>query len=151
MSEAAVVYGETLASLPDDLFTLTGNEGEDSLSEKIFVKRQTWNYRQLTTNLQNITFFSEWIPPNVQMGDNFTINYRMPLNDTFYDQAVDGLVPYAYAGGLENPQPFSVEDVVILTDGICASACFIFTEFMTRQANVKTIAVGGRPQVAPSE
>jgi hypothetical protein len=31
------------------------------------------------------------------------------------------------------------------------TACSIFTELMTRQANVKTIAVGGRPQIAPSK
>jgi hypothetical protein len=33
---------------------------------------------------------------------------------------------------------------VIVTDGYCASTCTIFSEFLTKQAGVKTIAMGGR-------
>jgi hypothetical protein len=108
MPPAAVVYGETLAAIPDDMLTLTGDEDTTSYEKKDYLKGLNWNYRQLTTDLQNITSFNEWFPPNVQMADNFTINYRMPLNDTFYDEAIDGIVPYGYAGQAENPQPFAV-------------------------------------------
>lgn len=33
-----------------------------------------------------------------------------------------------------------------VTDGYCASTCTIFSELMTQQGGVKTIALGGRPQ-----
>lgn len=33
---------------------------------------------------------------------------------------------------------------MLLTDGYCASTCTIFSEFMTKQGGVKTIAMGGR-------
>jgi len=34
---------------------------------------------------------------------------------------------------------------VVVYDGYCASTCTIFSEFMRQQANVSTIALGGRP------
>ncbi len=42
-------------------------------------------------------------------------------------------------------QPFAPEDIVIVYDGYCASTCTIFSELMTAQGGVKTIALGGRP------
>lgn len=45
--------------------------------------------------------------------------------------------------------PFKAENIVILTDGYCASTCTIFSELMTKQAGVKTIALGGRSNSEP--
>ena len=42
-------------------------------------------------------------------------------------------------------QPFAAEDIVVVYDGYCASTCTIFSELMTTQGHVKTIALGGRP------
>lgn len=46
---------------------------------------------------------------------------RAPVNSTTYDILTDTIVPFGYAGQPLDPQPFAVEDVVILTDGFCAS------------------------------
>ncbi|OIW26235.1 hypothetical protein CONLIGDRAFT_646420 [Coniochaeta ligniaria NRRL 30616] len=43
------------------------------------------------------------------------------------------------------PQPFATSDIVIVTDGSCASACTVFTGLMVREQGVRTIALGGRP------
>ncbi|EFR00207.1 hypothetical protein MGYG_03210 [Nannizzia gypsea CBS 118893] len=48
------------------------------------------------------------------------------------------------------PQAFKTEDIVIVTDGICASTCSIFTDLMRRHG-VKFIAVGGRPRPGPMQ
>ncbi|KAH8895537.1 hypothetical protein GQ53DRAFT_856196 [Thozetella sp. PMI_491] len=48
-------------------------------------------------------------------------------------------------------QPFDKENIVIITDGICASTCTIFVGLMTREAGVRTIALGGRPLAAPMQ
>ncbi|KAK2770515.1 peptidase s41 family protein [Colletotrichum kahawae] len=40
---------------------------------------------------------------------------------------------------------FAPEDIVIVTDGGCASTCTIFTGLMVREQGVRTIALGGRP------
>jgi hypothetical protein len=41
-------------------------------------------------------------------------------------------------------QSFDGANVVLLTDGYCASTCTILAELLTHQAGVKTIALGGR-------
>lgn len=43
------------------------------------------------------------------------------------------------------PQPFAANDIVIVTDGYCASTCTVFTGLMAREQGVRTIALGGRP------
>lgn len=65
---------------------------------------------------------------------------KNPFTVTGYDQAEP--VP---------SQPFAAEDIVILTDGVCASTCTIFTGLMTREQGVRTIALGGRPLKAPMQ
>ncbi|KAF9871754.1 peptidase s41 family protein [Colletotrichum karsti] len=48
----------------------------------------------------------------------------------------------------DEEQVFDAEDIVILTDGSCASTCTIFTGLMVREQGVRTIALGGRPMEA---
>lgn len=42
---------------------------------------------------------------------------------------------------------FEPENIVIVTDGFCSSTCTIFSEFMRQQARIKTINLGGRPNM----
>lgn len=42
-------------------------------------------------------------------------------------------------------QPFAAEDIVVVTDGFCASSCAVFAELIRQQTGVKFIALGGRP------
>ncbi|KAM3520921.1 hypothetical protein NHJ13051_006578 [Beauveria bassiana] len=50
------------------------------------------------------------------------------------------------------PQPpWAPENMVILTDGTCASACTIFTGLMVRNFGIRTIALGGRPLNKPMQ
>ena len=44
--------------------------------------------------------------------------------------------------------PFTVENIVLLTNGYCASACAVL---MKNLAGVRSIAVGGRPQKGPTQ
>jgi hypothetical protein len=57
-----------------------------------------------------------------------------------------GYGPLANATG---PPKFKPENIVLLTDGYCASTCTIFSELMTQQLGVKTIAMGGRANKKP--
>ncbi|KAH8729861.1 hypothetical protein BGZ61DRAFT_492036 [Ilyonectria robusta] len=41
--------------------------------------------------------------------------------------------------------PFAAENILIVTDGICASSCTIFTGLLNRNQGVRTLALGGRP------
>lgn len=149
---AGEIYGIAIGSLSDaDVNPLATDNDTVALLKQV-VEAAPWNYRSsLTTDLKNLTSWNEFFPPNVVNGDNFTINVRAPTNNTYFDTTIDSIVPYGSAGQPEDPQPFPVQNIVILTDGICASACSIFTEFMTRQAGVKTIVVGGRPRNGPMQ
>jgi hypothetical protein len=46
---------------------------------------------------------------------------------------------------------FKPRDMVILTDGICASTCSILVGLLTREQGVRTVALGGRPLQAPMQ
>ncbi|XWW99210.1 hypothetical protein V2A60_007219 [Cordyceps javanica] len=47
--------------------------------------------------------------------------------------------------------PWKPENIVILTDGTCESACSIFTGLMVRNFGIRTIALGGRPLNKPMQ
>lgn len=47
------------------------------------------------------------------------------------------------------PSPF--EDVVIINDGICSSACAAFSELMKTQGQVEVVAVGGMHSTGPMQ
>ncbi|OAA63794.1 peptidase S41 family protein [Cordyceps fumosorosea ARSEF 2679] len=53
-------------------------------------------------------------------------------------------------GGQQAP-PWKPENMVILTDGTCASACTIFTGLMVRNFGIRTVALGGRPLNKPMQ
>lgn len=91
--------------------------------------------------------FEDWDdfygPVNVH-GDEFTHLVRYNLSDPIST----GNISITGFGGLQgNPRTtFSPDNVVMLTDGICASTCAVFSELMKTQAKVRSIAIGGRPQ-----
>ncbi|KAK4448375.1 hypothetical protein QBC34DRAFT_352971 [Podospora aff. communis PSN243] len=53
--------------------------------------------------------------------------------------------------GSSQPPPFAPENIIILTDGECASACTMLVEVLTRNHNIRTVAVGGRPLLKPMQ
>ncbi|KAL8399786.1 hypothetical protein RB594_000266 [Gaeumannomyces avenae] len=53
--------------------------------------------------------------------------------------------------GAPQEPPFKPEDVIVVTDGGCASTCAGIAGLMTREAGVRSIALGGRPQERPMQ
>ncbi|KNG87149.1 hypothetical protein ANOM_005106 [Aspergillus nomiae NRRL 13137] len=51
----------------------------------------------------------------------------------------------------DNGQPYKPEDIVILSDGICSSACALFMELMHHEAGVRTVVIGGQPSYGPMQ
>jgi phosphotransferase system IIB component len=68
------------------------------------------------------------------------------LNDPLIEWSSGGIniTGYGALANISKVTPFSAENIVLITDGYCASTCTIFSEFLTKQAGVKTIAFGGR-------
>lgn len=98
--------------------------------------------------------FSSWAEKYgpIDVKDNkYTTLARWNLSDVFTDQASGGInvTGYRSLANVTGPPKFKPENIVIVTDGYCASTCTIFTEFLTKQAGVKTIAMGGRSNKNP--
>ena len=76
----------------------------------------------------------------------YTTPSRWNLSDIYTSTSSGGIniTGYGPLANISGPPKFQPENIVIVTDGYCASTCTIFTEFLTKQAGVKTIAMGGR-------
>lgn len=98
-------------------------------------------------NRVNYTTTQEIISPVMIQGDTFTAYQSTPQNATDPQFNLTGV------GNQANPPPavFAPENVVILSDGFCGSTCTLFTYLMIMQNNIKTVAVGGRPQTGPMQ
>ncbi|KAH6844535.1 hypothetical protein B0I37DRAFT_312394 [Chaetomium sp. MPI-CAGE-AT-0009] len=58
--------------------------------------------------------------------------------------------PSRYAIPWTEP-PFAPEDILVVTDGQCGSACAMTTSMLTHVHGVRTVAMGGRPLLAPMQ
>lgn len=104
---------------------------------------------------QNFSSWQEFFGPIQNRGDAFSLIQQYNLSSFIFDvEAFNGFVPdgysiYAFPDGYT--QPFSNQDVVILTDGQCSSTCALFVEMMHHDAGVRTIVAGGRPVTGPMQ
>lgn len=111
-----------------------------------------WSYHHFN-NISN-ELFQSWpalFGPIEAQGDKFTNTIRYPLDDPGFDFNYGGLVVTGY-GNRSNftDQPFDAKNIVLLYDGFCASTCALFSEMMKSQGQVKSVVVGGRPQLGKS-
>jgi hypothetical protein len=98
--------------------------------------------------------FSSWAEkygPVEVNGDKYTTLSRWNLSDVYVPFFSGGIniTGYGPLANITGPPKFKPENIVIVTDGYCASTCTIFAEFLTQQTGVKTIAMGGRSNKNP--
>lgn len=157
MGEAADIWGQTIAAIPDELIQPTAAEKADPNllpTYKALLETCAYNWRApLSATLKPFTgWLGSLFPPNINHLDSFTANFRWALKNSFFTEIYDHLDIYGYPA---NPplylRPFQPENIIIVTDGYCSSACSIFVELMTHQGGVKTIALGGRPKRDPMQ
>jgi hypothetical protein len=109
------------------------------------------------TNFTSWDQYSSPAGPIIDHNDKFSIPQRYNLSDEIFDaSAFEDWIPFGYGISkpdqpLESYQHWKPEDIVILTDGLCSSACALFVEMMTHQAGVRTIVIGGRPVTGPMQ
>ena len=72
-------------------------------------------------------------------------NYSSPLN------SLGNPIPGYGNDTKSQPQTFTGDNIVLLSDGACGSTCAIFAELLKTQGGVKSIAVGGRKQYGPQQ
>jgi len=112
------------------------------------------NYKNdLTANGTVYNAWKELYGPQEAYGDNFISIVRLNLDSP--DLSLT-LFPHINVTGFNNRKiftkpPFALENIILLTDGFCASICTLCTEFMKTEANVMSIVFGGRPQTGPMQ
>ncbi|KAF3317776.1 hypothetical protein TWF173_009599 [Orbilia oligospora] len=96
--------------------------------------------------------YETWIGPyNITGLVNDTVSLLVENNFNFPLQGTDISGFGSRANFTSSPQPFRREDILLLSDGTCASTCTIFSELLKReQANISTVVMGGRPNDGPS-
>ncbi|KAI4266079.1 MAG: hypothetical protein L6R38_008975 [Xanthoria sp. 2 TBL-2021] len=101
---------------------------------------------------RNFSSWAELYGPHQYNGDFFTTTQRDNLSSVVFDEAAGGLVVSGFANRTNlPPQPYDAKNIVLLSDGICSSACATFVEMMHYQAGVRTVVVGGLPEAGPMQ
>ncbi|KAK0663481.1 peptidase S41 family protein [Cercophora samala] len=97
----------------------------------------------------NLTTSDAILGPVILQNDSFTSYQYTPWNRTLGSFNITG------TGNRTNvpPSPFTVENIILLTDGACSSTCATFARLLysvngTNNAKIKTVVVGGRPDPA---
>ncbi|KAF2268984.1 hypothetical protein CC78DRAFT_454400 [Lojkania enalia] len=137
------------ANLIGQSFSAFGSQFPRTFSRNATVAQVQGSYFDFHTDMDKdgkpFTSWADKFGPVIQRGDEYTQISRWNLSDVYVPYNSGGINITGY-GPLSNvtTQPFEAANIVLLTDGYCASTCTIFSELLTKQAGVKTIAMGGR-------
>jgi hypothetical protein len=106
------------------------------------------NYEALeTSNYNNFESWSQVFGPFEFYGDSFTSLVQSNFSDTIQTIDGDGFVVTGYLNRSQGfTQPFTEDNMILVYDGDCASACAHFSELMKVQTQVPSVVFGGRPQ-----
>ncbi|KAI1914416.1 hypothetical protein LOZ39_000967 [Ophidiomyces ophidiicola] len=97
-------------------------------------------------NGQKFKSWKEFFGPR----DGFTNLFNWDFNNLKASGSVGGLVITGHGSRAPVAPLFQKENIVLVTDGICASTCAILADLMRRHG-IKSIAVGGRPKRGPMQ
>lgn len=117
-----------------------------------------WDYspfwwKEAVSPLQDKDFKSvdDFLKGDTELGSNVTslfanFNYTS-TSENHPNQAIRG-----YNGTpINDTQPFKPENILIITDGVCASTCTTFVNLMTNVGGVRAVSFGGRPRLEPMQ
>lgn len=115
----------------------------------INIVSSVYNYRtDVDVNYENFDSWPDKYGPETfgPGPDTFTNIIRWNLSDVLTPENSGGIIVSGY-GNRSNitDQPFAAENIVVVTDGYCASTCAIFGELMRQQGGVNFVMLGGRP------
>ncbi|KAM0354240.1 hypothetical protein ACHAPU_001281 [Fusarium lateritium] len=88
----------------------------------------------------------EFYGPHTVKGQNVTAPFQTDMTapwDTSIPAYLNGFNPEVKP--LVEEAPWKPEDIIIVTDGTCASACGLLAGLLTRNHGIRTLALGGRP------
>ncbi|KAI1149354.1 hypothetical protein F4825DRAFT_453523 [Nemania diffusa] len=147
-SRSTNVMGEAITDYFNQLPTTDPDYGIFSTVEWVATTRI-----DAETN-SNFTSWNQFFGPVLSGDDAFTTTQRFNFSsEVFVDNLVDneGNFSIIAAPNQATTPPWAPEDIIILTDGDCSSACALFVEMMHHEAGVRIVTVGGRPTTGPMQ
>ncbi|OGM51092.1 hypothetical protein ABOM_000413 [Aspergillus bombycis] len=107
---------------------------------------------------RNFTSWDDFVgPADHYRGDGFTKKASIQTQSFYPEQYnLSSTLFTMGAAGIEiddhdDGQPYKPEDIIILSDGLCSSACALFMELMHHEAGVRTVVIGGQPSYGPMQ
>ncbi len=119
----------------------------DALSASEFVSTDRIN---VETN-QNFTSWAQFFGLHPFNGDIYTTVQRENISNPLFDNETLGINIYGASIPATSPRLYEPKDIILLTDGLCSSACAVFVEMMHHEAGVKAVTVGGLPSPGPMQ
>ncbi|TDZ29073.1 Peptidase S41 family protein ustP [Colletotrichum spinosum] len=149
--ESADFLGSATTHMYQELSAGTGDDRDVSLS--LVADEWTIVTRLSAATGANFSSWEEYRGPRRQRDDDFSLVEQYDLkNPNFHAAAFDGWVLNRYLNESDGARrvPWTPDNVVLLTDGACSSACALFLELAT-QAGARTVVVGGAPGPGPMQ
>lgn len=115
---------ESFGAIPIEQILPLSNESQSEQQSKLELYYNDYNYHTWEdVDGYNFSSLSEFVPPIRKMGANYTATFQLPLNNTNWDILTGKIVPFGYEENtnLSYQQPFEDQNVVVLSDGTCAS------------------------------
>ncbi|KAF2867968.1 hypothetical protein BDV95DRAFT_610396 [Massariosphaeria phaeospora] len=136
-------FSKVAEGLPRELADPEQNETLYNLQYDVV--SSIFNYQtDVDVNDENFESWEDKFGPVKVKGDNFSSLIRWNLSDVETPLNSGGIFVHGYGKLTNYTQPFAAEDIVVVSDGYCASTCTIFSELMRQRAGVKYISLGGR-------
>lgn len=120
-------FSKVAAGLPREI--ISEKENETLYWLQWDVVSSIFNYRtDVDANSENFESWQDKFGPIPIAGDNFTNLIRWNLSDGLTPYNSGGIWVHGYRNLTNYTQPFLAGDIVVVTDGYCASTCTIFSE-----------------------
>ncbi|KAF7558159.1 hypothetical protein G7Z17_g55 [Cylindrodendrum hubeiense] len=127
----------------DDGYRLRATDVLNWIGENSFKENPTLFTTAKDENGKQYKHWEDIFGPQTFDGDDFTHLLSNDIIETTFSNFPDNNT--LSTGYLK------AEDIIIVTDSVCASSCPLFTGWMSRIGGVRTIAIGGRPLNAPMQ
>ncbi|KAK4552583.1 hypothetical protein LTR86_010227 [Recurvomyces mirabilis] len=101
----------------------------------------------------NFSSWAELYGPYTDGVEDITDVERLNTSSAVFDFSGFDLVepPPALLRPYTGAAPFAAENIIMLSDALCSSACALFMEMMNHDAGVRNVVIGGRPQYGPMQ
>ena len=143
-------FSSIAAGIPRELIDPSTNQTLFGLLTDVVA--YVFNYRSGTTaNDTNFASWDELFGPVHRHGDTYTNLIHWNLSDPLTPLNSGGIYIHGYGNLTNYTQPFAAADIVVVTDGYCASTCTIFSELMRKRAGVRYVSLGGRSRPGPTQ